>query len=182
MAERFEVVQVSVAAVMSVDGKLTRHDEANIYEWVSDEDQQNFRELIGEQDVIVMGRGSYEAVQQSLKLNPKRLRVVLTTHPEQFSERSINGQLEFYAQSPQQLVASLENRGYTNILVVGGSRMISEFLEAGLVNQLYVTIEPRLFGSGKPLTADKPIDIQLQLEKSQVLNDQGTVLQIYTVR
>ena len=37
---------VSVAVVMSVDGKLTRHDEADIHKWVSDEDQEFFRPLI----------------------------------------------------------------------------------------------------------------------------------------
>jgi dihydrofolate reductase len=174
-------VQVAVAAVTSVDGKLTKHDETDIYRWVSDADQQNFRKLIGQHDVILMGRGSYQAIQNHLKLDQHRLRIVLTTHVERFAGTAVANQLEFYDDQPKPLVEMLENRGYKNLLIVGGGEMITDFLEAKLVSTFYLTVEPRLFGTGKSLTAAVPIDTRLKLENWQILNEQGTALLTYQV-
>jgi dihydrofolate reductase len=174
-------VRVAVAAVTSVDGKLTKHDEADIYQWVSDADQQNFRNLIGQHDVILMGRGSYEAVQHNLKLDQNRLRIVLTTHLERFAGKAVANQLEFYDDEPKRVVEMLEGRGYKNLLIVGGGEMITDFIEAKLVNTFHLTVEPRLFGTGKPLTAAVPIDTRLRLEDWQILNEQGTALLTYRV-
>ena len=174
-------MNVAVAAVISVDGKLTRHSESNIYQWVSDEDQAHFRSLLAGHDAIVMGRGTYESIKDKLELSPTKLRTVLTTQPGRFTDQAVPGQLEFAQTSPAQLTVKLKKRGFKNLLVVGGARMISDFLAARLAHELYLTIEPRLFGTGRPLLAAVPLDIKLQLVEQTRLNQKGTMLLKYRV-
>src|SRR4051812_8604535 len=95
---------VSATVVMSLDAKLTRHDESDIYDWVSDEDQEFFRPLLASHEVVVMGRNTYEAIRPHLRLNAQTKRIVLTTKPENFSDQVVTGQLEFRNESSSELL------------------------------------------------------------------------------
>ncbi len=176
------MMQINIAAAISIDGKLTRHDETSIYDWISKEDQVHFRQLISEHEVIVMGSGSYEAVKDRLNLESNRLRVVITSRPEEYKRYEIKNKLEFYQGTIKELAERLEEKGFKKVLVVGGPKMITEFLNAELIDNIYLTIEPRLFGQGKPLLESLPVDISVKLQEQRVLNSQGTLLLKYKVR
>lgn len=51
---------------------------------------------------------------------------------------------------PADLVAMLRERGLGRVLVEGGGRTVSAFLDAGLLDRLYVTTAPMLIGDGVP--------------------------------
>ncbi len=174
-------MKVSVAADISADGHITRHGEPDISAWTSQEDHEHFQNLIADHSAIVMGRTVYELMRDSLKLEPGKLRVVLTSHPEKFAADEVPDQLEFRTMTPGEVVESLEKRGHKELLVVGGTRMMTEFLSTGLVDIFYLTVEPRFFGSGDRLLLDKELDIKLQLKESRQLNDAGTMLLTYGV-
>jgi len=174
-------MEISVAAVISIDGKLTRHDDPDITKWASKEDHEHYVSLMKAHEVLVMGRGTYEVVRSGLKLDD-RLRVVLTSHPHDAQAEAVPGKLEFLKATPGELVAQLEGRGYKNLLIVGGPQLISGFLAAKLVNYFYLTVEPYVFGSGTPLTQlDLPLAVNLQLQSSRQLNQRGSMLLTYTV-
>jgi len=175
-------MKITVAAVTSLDGKLNRHGENDIQDWTSTEDSEHFRSLVDAHDAIVMGSTTYEAMRPSLRLQPGKLRIVLTTRSDAFGPDAVPGQLEFATASPSELVASLQARGYPNLLVAGGGRMIADFLAADLVDELYITVEPRIFGTGSPLIVDAPLDISLKLVESRLLNTTGTILLHYQQR
>lgn len=50
---------------------------------------------------------------------------------------------------PHAIVAALFDRGLRRILVEGGARTISAFLDAGCVDRLHVLVAPMIIGSGK---------------------------------
>lgn len=174
-------MEVSAAIVMSLDGKLTRHDETNVRDWASPEDQQHFRGLIAQHDTIVTGSGTYKAYKDSLLLEEDRLRVVLTSKVPDYEHESVPGQLEFSAETPKQLVSRLAGQGHKKLLMAGGPRMFSEFLQLGLINNIYATVEPRLFGQGKPIISNLPLDVKLKLLKQEQLNPHGTLLLTYEI-
>jgi len=58
---------------------------------------------------------------------------------------------------PAAIVAALGQRGFRRILIEGGARTISAFLEAGCVDRLHVLLAPLILGSGRPALALKPI-------------------------
>lgn len=51
---------------------------------------------------------------------------------------------------PAQVVALLRERGLRRILVEGGGRTVSAFLDAGVLDRLYLTTAPMLIGDGIP--------------------------------
>lgn len=172
-------MKISVAVVMSLDAKLTRHDGPNVQAWAAPEEQARFHALLESHDCEVLGSGTYKVIRNSLQLNADRLRIVLTKDAEKYASESVPGKLEFSTETSSELVARLEIEGYKKLLIVGGPRMISDFLSLGVVSKLYVTLEPRLFGQGKPLVTELPVDIQLQLVRHEQLNPQGTLLLTY---
>lgn len=172
---------VSIAAVISLDAKLTRHAETAVGDWASREDNEHFRQLIAEHEVLVMGRGTYETTKHDLKHDKKRLRVVLTSHQDWFADQAIEGQLEFHDETPSHLVERLGEMGYKNLLVVGGPLMITDFIKNNLAHYLYVTVEPHLFGQGVPLVTSEPIDPKLEFVSSRQLNDKGSLLLTYKI-
>lgn len=172
-----EKMKIIMAAVVSTNGKLTHGSDSDIYKWTSPEDQRFFFDLIAKNKVIVMGSGTYEAIQKRIKLDEKRLRIVLTRKPDKYKKEAVPGQLEFSSETPRQLINRLIN--YREILLVGGSQVYASFLKEGLVDEIYLTIEPVLFGKGKNLFAEGKFNSNLKLERLERLNKKGTLLLKY---
>jgi len=53
------------------------------------------------------------------------------------------------SQTPAGVLAALDERGLRRVLVEGGGRTVSDFLAAGLLDRLHITIAPVLIGSGR---------------------------------
>jgi dihydrofolate reductase len=172
-------MKMTLVAVVSADGKLTQGDDATIYQWTSPEDKSHFLGLVEQSPLIIMGRKTYEAARPVMKLKPETLRVVLTTQPEAFAAEVIPCQLEFSSSEPEALVKDLTAKGYTEALLVGGSGANAAFLQAGLVTDILITIEPWAFGRGVPLIEHLPSQVDLRLISVARLNEAGTLLLQY---
>ncbi len=57
----------------------------------------------------------------------------------------------------EELLRSLRSEGLARILVEGGGITVSRFLQAGLLDRLYITVAPLLIGSGRPSLTLDPI-------------------------
>ncbi|MCR4305461.1 MAG: dihydrofolate reductase family protein, partial [Candidatus Daviesbacteria bacterium] len=90
--------------------------------------------------------------------------------------------LEFSSKSPKQLVKELTGRGYKQILLASGPKLNTAFLKDKLVQELWLTLEPNIFGVGIGLVDSEKLDIKLRLLSSKRLNPQGTLLLKYQVR
>lgn len=175
-------MNVILVMVETVDGKTTLWHEPKIHGWSSKEDQAHFRSLLESHSLLVMGRKTYETIQHQITPTSKLRRIILTQRPEDYTDRRIDGQLEFSDESPSALVQRMEHEGYTSMLLVGGSEINESFLSNRLINECYITIEPKFFGSGKPLFAEANVNISLELVNMKRLNKQGTVVLQYTIR
>src|SRR5437868_11020637 len=156
-------MKVILAMVMSVDGKTTKWHNPHLHTWTSQEDQQYFSGLIEKHNLIIMGRKTYEAAKSLIKHKPGKLRIVITNNPQQFNNVAIPEQLEFTSVQPKTIIKQLEDRGYTNAFLVGGEHTNSLFLQDNLVNELWVTIEPKIFGSGNGLVGNENFDLNVGL-------------------
>ncbi len=184
-------MKITMLAVTSINGKLTNGDDSDIYKWTSKEDQDFFFDQINKAKLIIMGSGTYQAVKQRLparnasqsdaggKINDQRQRIVMTSDPEKYSKEQISGVLEFTSEDPLQLINRLTD--YKEALLAGGSKIYSAFAAAGLIDEIYLTIEPKVFGTGKPLFVDENFELNLELISSEKLNEAGTLLLKYGV-
>lgn len=172
-------MKIILAMVLSVDGKSTKHDLPD-QSWASSEDKTHLSKLISENNLILMGGKTYEKVRYHVKHEGK-LRIVVTRDPEKFSDDFIEGQLEFVNGSVREIVGDLRERGYEQMLLLSGENLNKEFFENNLIDEIYLTIEPKIFGSGKGIISESNLDINLQLIEMEKLNETGTLLLRYKV-
>jgi dihydrofolate reductase len=169
-------IRISLVLVASLNGKLTNAGKPS-YLWASVEDQRWFEDFKQKAQVIMMGSRTYHSARPVINLHPNVLRVVMTTQPERYTTEAVPGQLEFSSLSPVALVEELQQRGFSELMLVGGAQLAASFLRLKLVNDFYLTLEPVFFSQGlswEDLVAE--YDVQLQLVTSTRLNDRGTLL------
>ena len=174
-------MKVTMVMLSSVDGKTTRGNNQNVYSWSSIEDQKHFFSLIKKNNLIVMGRATYDVSQPVIKIEKGKLRIVLTRSPKKYLNQTIKGQLEFTDESPEKLVKRLSLLGYKKMLLVGGGTINGLFLKQNLVDELYLTIEPKLFGKGKNIIEGQLLNASLKFVNVKKINTIGTLLLKYKV-
>lgn len=172
-------MNTTLILVSSIDGKTTR-ENSKTHEWASKEDQEFFQGLIETNNLIVMGSKTYENAKEHIILKQDKLRIVLTRSLEKYADQTVNGQLEFSAEEPKDLISRLEKAGYKNLLLVGGEQTNDRFFTEGLVDEFYLTIEPKIFGKGKSIVSNS-LHIPMELISIQQLNTQGSILLHYKI-
>jgi dihydrofolate reductase len=111
---------------------------------------------------VVWGRFTYENIKEFTDTFDKDLegvkRVIVSSDPSYPVTRGYE-----LASSPSDALKLLAKSGIERALVGGGSRLNRAFLEAELVDEVHITLEPVLVGRGLPLvaTTDKEIGLSL---------------------
>ena len=165
--------------VSSLDGKITRWGDPMIRSWSSKSDQEHFDAIWKDTRVIIMGSGTYNP--DPVKPVSRHLFVILTRHPERYKSREIPGQLEFTDDSPLLLMERFQKANEDKLLIVGGAQIAALFLKAQLIDELWLTIEPRIFGIGASFVNDEKLNIELKLLSCEQANEQGTLILKYKV-
>jgi dihydrofolate reductase len=163
--------------VSSLDGKITRWGNPMIRSWSSKSDQEHFDAIWKDTRVIIMGSGTYNP--DPVKPVSRHLFVILTRHPERYKSREIPGQLEFTDDSPLLLMERFKKANEDKLLIVGGAQIAALFLKAQLIDELWLTIEPRIFGIGASFVNDEKLNIELKLLSCEIVNEQGTLITKY---
>lgn len=136
---------ISLIAAMSADGKIAEKANQSSLDWTSSEDTQFFVEKTKEVGVVIMGSKTFATIGKPLK---DRRVIVMTKNPD--VGVPMEG-VEYTANNPVTLINRLKEEGCEKVIVAGGASIYGQFIESGLVDEYFLTIEPVLFGSGVPL-------------------------------
>lgn len=159
---------------LTIDGKIARLNGKDGSDWTSAEDKAFMREKLNDMDLIIVGRTTWQQYHKPLS---KRKCLVFTSSVSDMKEENEN--LTYFNPSNASLENYIKEKGYQNICVLGGSQVYTYFLKNQLINDLYITIEPLIFGDGVPLFNQTVADQQWSLVEVRKLNDQGAVLLYY---
>ena len=159
---------------MSADGIIAKNSDHNPTSWTSKEDQELYKKITKEAGVMIFGRKTYDAIGFPL---PGRLSIVLTRD----AREDIPEKLEHKQGDLKTILSELESRGFKQVIIGGGTSVNTKFLEPGLVDEIQLTIEPKLFGSGLRLFDNLDIDLNLELLKLTMLNEH-TINILYRVK
>ena len=163
------MIKCFIIAALTADGFLAKDKNQVSTSWNSSDDKKHFVELTKRAGVVVMGSTTFETFNKPLK---DRLNIVYSR------SKKIEG-VEMTDDEPEVLLNKLEERGFSEVAICGGSSIYTKFLKSGVVDTLYLTIEPVLFGKGITLFND---DIEYKLELvSQTFTPQGTIFKEYKV-
>lgn len=166
-------MNVILIAAVTADGFIGR-SSGHAADWTSKEDKQLFVRVTKEAGTIVMGSKTFETIGRAL---PDRRMIVLTSRPSDYTADNV----EFTNESPTELVSRLETEEVDNLAVCGGAQVYHAFMSAGLVDELYLTVEPVLFGAGVTLFASE-LESRLELTETQKLNENVVLLRYKVLR
>ena len=161
-------METFLIAAVSADGFIGK-DSGHLADWTSKEDKRFFVEMTKKAGVIIMGQNTYETIKKPLL---DRLNIVYSRNKE------YDG-VEVTQKDPKKLLQDLEKRGYQKVAIGGGATIYTMFMEQGLIDTLYLSVEPVLFGEGITLF-NKELNFKLALVSSKRLGEH-TVLLEYNV-
>ncbi len=158
-----------IIAAITADGYIAQNESQTSFLWTSKEDKKRFIELTKRAGVIVMGSTTYASLPKPLK---DRVNIVYSR------SKNFEG-AETTQDAPAELLKKLETRGFKEVAICGGAHIYSLFMNAKVVNKIFLTIEPLVFGSGiKLFSEESPFKLKLlNMEKTE----SGTLLLEYEV-
>jgi dihydrofolate reductase len=168
-------MKVFIIAAMSADGFIGYDVNHRSLDWRSKEDAAFFIKTTKEAGVIVMGSTTYNTFRVR-QAPPGRRLIVYTSRPESITGAGV----ETTNEKPEALIKRLKSEGATAVAISGGATINKLFLDSGLVDELYLTIEPVLFGRGVPLFNDA-VNERLLLLENRKLGD-NTILLHYSIK
>lgn len=129
-----------------MDGFIARDSQDNL-SWGSKEDKNFFRNKTKEIGTMIMGSTTFDSMPPQAFSG--RNSMVFTSNPAKYSDFKINsGNIDFFNGTPIAALESLEKKGVKEAVLIGGGNLIRQFLKENLINEIYVTIAPYLFGKG----------------------------------
>jgi dihydrofolate reductase len=165
------IPQITLIAVMSSDGFITRGEEPNPGSWASAEDTQHYRHTLTRYPLLIVGGTTYRYARSSFPSDVKKL--VLTTKDTPSTPDTI------YASGQPAEVIKRYASSYSKALLVGGGDTYRAFLEASLVHDMLLTVEPVILKRGIRLFIDWQKDtlaFGFRIVKKTPLNPSGTIL------
>ena len=165
--------------VSSLDGKVTKWGNPHVRNWSSQQDQEYYQKLLGTERLIIMGSNTFKA--DHFPPIPNRLLIVMTRNILKYKEYEVDGQIEFTNKSPLELTEEFQKKNHDTMLIVGGAHVSTSFLKDRLIDELWLTIEPKIFGTGGNFVIDEKLDINLKLISCEQVNEQGTLITKYAV-
>ncbi|MBB6405058.1 bifunctional diaminohydroxyphosphoribosylaminopyrimidine deaminase/5-amino-6-(5-phosphoribosylamino)uracil reductase RibD [Arthrobacter sp. AZCC_0090] len=155
---------VTLHIAQTLDSRIAATDGTS--QWISSPeslaDNHGLRRLI---DAILVGTETVlvdnprltarEADGQESESQPLRAVMGLRDVPADAAVRGIDGKfIQLPTRDPAEALDLLFAQGVRHVMVEGGSRILSAFLGAGLVDELIVYLAPTLLGAGTPALTD----------------------------
>jgi dihydrofolate reductase len=159
-----------IIAALTADGFIAKSSQ-HLTDWTSKEDKHFFVEKTKQAGVVVFGQNTFETIGKPLK---DRLTIVYS------KDKQYEG-VEVTQKPPRELLEDLEKRGYKEVAICGGATIYTIFMEAGVVDKLYLSVEPVLFGQGLTLF-NKELDKKLELVSVQKLGDHTVLLEYNVIK
>lgn len=152
---------------MTLDGRIAKNDN-HFPDWTSKEDKQYFARISKEAGAVIMGDKTFFTFPAPLK---DRLNIVFTLEKD---PQAIDG-VKWVSGDPEAVVAELESMGYAAAILGGGAAVNGMFLEHRLIDEIHITVEPKIFGDGISLFRGD-FDCNLELIATEKINTDSVVL------
>ena len=155
--------------VQSADGVAAKDERTDIRAWSSAEDHEFFLRNVRNCDAAVMGSRSW---------NPDvvcKRKYVLSRHS---GKERYDAQTVVVSGSAEEIYSRIAGDGNQTAALLGGPTTNSAFLNAGLVDEIYLTVEPVLLGTGLRISSGELVS-GFHLIETIRLNQRGTIVLRY---
>ena len=152
----------------TVDGFIQEGDHASDY----------LNAMKNDYDVVFMGRNTYDFGLKFGVTNPYpwMKQYVFSSSLKE----SPNEHVELISSDPSELVRTLKNQTGKDLYLCGGGDLAGAFLNANLIDEIILKLNPVVFGAGISLFGDTVKTVPLKLEDAKVYSN-GVILIRYAV-
>jgi dihydrofolate reductase len=160
-------MKIILMMAMTADGKIAKTSD-HFPDWTSKEDKKMFMQVTKEVGAVLMGEKTFKTFPKPL---PDRLNVVFTLEknpPEQESVKWVSGE-------PEKVLEELERGGYKSAILGGGTFLNTQFWKKKLIDEIWLTIEPKIFGDGLGVFGGD-FDQDLKLISVEKINESSVVV------
>ncbi len=138
-------MKVILDATVSPNGYISRENFEE--DFLPDSGWDAFKESVAKSGNFIIGRHTYEIIEPELFDSIEATRIIV-------SSQDLDVRPTFtLAESPEAALKLLENKGFQEALVGGGSGLNSSFMRAGLVDEIILYVVPYIIGKGTPVFA-----------------------------
>lgn len=161
-------MKVILLMAATVDGIIARNSR-ELIDWSGKADKKYFVSITKEAGVMIMGSRTFDTIGRVL---PERKNIVMTRDKTRIST---DPALIFTDKAPEEILSDLEAEGHESVVLIGGSIINTLFMQEKLIDEIYVTVVPKLFGKGLSLFSDS-VDADLKLIGIKKIEDSSMVL------
>jgi dihydrofolate reductase len=155
-------MKVVLYMAVTPNGMIAKEDDDT--DWVTEIEWASFSGMIKGNGNMIIGKRTYEVMIGNDEFNRSDLNkiktVVLTNDA---SMRIHNPASVSIAKSPEEAIDVLHKQGFDTIMVCGGGGLNSGFMKEKLIDEIYLDVEPILFGRGIGLFAEADFEASLEL-------------------
>lgn len=155
--------EVFIIVATSQDGFISKKNKQSqsSTKWTSSEDTKFFQEKTKQAGVVIYGSKTYLTIPDKFRPLKDRFNVVYTKNPDSIKPED---NLLITQLPPKELITLLNDKGYSQIAICGGHSIYELFIQSGIVDRVYQTIEPITFNSGVPFLSENSQNLLTQID------------------
>ena len=148
----------------SLDGYIARKN--GDIDWLPENTASGYEDFIKSVDIVIMGKKTYDQVLTFGEYPYKdKKSYVFTRNNDYFRNENTE-----FVHDVEKLVNDIRNNSGTNVWLIGGSEIISTFLNFNFVDEIILSIIPVVLRNGIPLFKDIQKETNLELIKTTEYN------------
>ncbi len=167
-------MKVILYMAITANGLIAKEDDDT--SWISTEEWSTYSKLARKIGNIIVGKRTYDIFTKQIEFQElKDTKFVVVTH-HNFKTLSNH---HFIAKSPKDALKFFKNDD--ELIVAGGGILNGAFMKENLVDEIYIDIEPIVFGKGIPVFASSDFQTKLELIETKMLS-KNTIQLHYRVK
>lgn len=167
--------KVVLYLAVSLDGYIARSNGS--VDWLFDVEgdggDNGYAKFYGRIGALIMGRLTYE---EMLKLSEEFPYKGKPCYVVARSEQPPSPNVTFTAEDLASLVPNVKAEANGDVWLVGGGQLAKAFLEKGLLDQIEMTVIPKILGEGIPLFPEGTASTRLKLVTAEPMGQMVTLV------
>ncbi|OGK40540.1 hypothetical protein A3F34_03220 [Candidatus Roizmanbacteria bacterium RIFCSPHIGHO2_12_FULL_44_10] len=165
-------MKVILYMAISVNGMIARDNDDT--SWVSKDSWKSYLEIISKTGAAIVGNKTFQLMKKD-EFIENCTYVVVSRKEQKISSDNI-----LSATSVKSALELLESKQISQACIIGGGEINAAFMKAGLIDEVFLDIEPILLGKGIPLFKNSQFTSKLELIETRKIWE-GTLQLHYRV-
>jgi len=166
-------MKVTLYMAITINGFIAKENDDTGF--VSEIEWRSFRNMIKNAGNMIIGSRTYEIMREGEEFKGlEDIRILVVSENADFKTIANNHSV---AKSPKDALAILEKEGFDKALVAGGGTLNASFMAENLIDEIYLDVEPVIFGRGIRLFRENNFEAKLKLLEIKKLS--GNEIQLH---